>query len=115
MDDIDPQGKVSLSLVGEPPAPTGSGSSLGELRRRDRGSDRGETRAVGTAVASAASTARRPAAAPVASFEAAFEAELVSELGDLGPAGRVPAAGERGSHRAGGDDRGARGVPPASA
>ena len=27
VDDIDPQGKVSLSLVGEPPAPTGNGSS----------------------------------------------------------------------------------------
>ena len=39
VDDIDPQGKVSLSLAGEPPAPTGNGSGVGELGlagRRDR-------------------------------------------------------------------------------
>ncbi len=61
VDDIDPQGKVSLSLVGELPSVAGGGSPAGN----------GE-------------------AAPVASFEAAFDAELASELGDLGP-GPAPA------------------------
>ena len=29
VDDIDPQGKVSLSLVGDPPAPTGGSAATG--------------------------------------------------------------------------------------
>ena len=66
VDDIDPQGKVSLSLAGDPPAPTGGHRS-------------GAPGPV--------------AAAPAASFEASFEAELTGELGDLGP-GAAP-AGER--------------------
>ena len=67
VDDIDPQGKVSLSLAGEPPTPVASGA--------------------------AASAGR----APVVSFEAAFEAELAGELGDLGPgAGPAGGGGERG-------------------
>ena len=33
VDDIDPQGKVSLSLVGERPAPTGNGA--GSARQRE--------------------------------------------------------------------------------
>ena len=79
VDDIDPQGKVSLSLVGEPPSgPTGPPSSGGN----------------------GASTAGERRGGPaVASFEDAFEAELASELGDLGP------GPERGSDR-GGSDRG---------
>jgi polyribonucleotide nucleotidyltransferase len=74
VDDIDPQGKVSLSLAGAPPAPSGNGSGGG-----------------------------RPSEAPVAtgagpaSFEAAFEAELSTDLGPLGP-GPAPGAerGDRG-------------------
>ncbi|MDA8071962.1 MAG: polyribonucleotide nucleotidyltransferase [Actinomycetota bacterium] len=66
VDDIDPQGKVSLSLAGDPPASTGGHRS-------------GAPGPV--------------AAAPAASFEASFEAELTGELGDLGP-GAAP-AGER--------------------
>jgi len=110
VDDIDPQGKVSLSLAGEPPAPTGNGSA----------SSPGSAGASGSGGASRATAPSRDArgesgssAASVASFEAAFEAELVNELGDLGPG---PAAtgggdrGERGSHRGGdrGGDRGSR-------
>jgi len=64
VDDIDPQGKVSLSLVGEL-APSSPASGNG---------------AEGAGVAGAA-----PGAVPMASFEAAFEAELANELGDLGP------------------------------
>ncbi|HEY7949091.1 MAG TPA: polyribonucleotide nucleotidyltransferase [Acidimicrobiales bacterium] len=109
VDDIDPQGKVSLSLVGDPPAPTGGGAPSSSSERgpdrgsdRDRGDrggdrdrgDRGGSRG-GSPSASASSSA-----APVASFESAFEAELTSELGDLGPA---PAAG--GGDRDRGDSR----------
>ncbi|HTT85969.1 MAG TPA: polyribonucleotide nucleotidyltransferase [Acidimicrobiales bacterium] len=82
VDDIDPQGKVSLSLVGEAPAPAGNGSS-----------------AAGDAPASSGS---RPSAGPTASFEAAFEAELVGELGDLGPG---PATGGARNPERGGGDR----------
>ena len=112
VDDIDPQGKVSLSLAGAPPAPTGNGSSSSA----GAGSG-GSSRPAGPSRSSESGTgAQSSATAPVASFEAAFEAELVSELGDLGPG---PAAGggggggergERGSHRGGdrGGDRGPR-------
>ena len=90
VDDIDPQGKVSLSLAGEPPAdkPSGSGdrgerSDSGGRSRPPRGdhsdpggrSDRGRRPAESRAVPTGA-----------ASFEEAFEVELVQEFGDLGPA-----------------------------
>jgi len=71
VDDIDPQGKVSLSLAGEPPMPaSGSGDARGDLETS-------------------------PSGVPVASFEAAFEAELSSELGDLGPGAAPASGGER--------------------
>jgi polyribonucleotide nucleotidyltransferase len=75
VDDIDPQGKVSLSLAGAPTA-----------------SDGGAPNAGSSTVSAAA------AGLPVASFEAAFEAELTSELGDLGPG---PAAGAPDHDRSG--------------
>ncbi len=92
VDDIDPQGKVSLSLVGEPPASAGngaSGSSTGGTAapRRSDGSRRSDEPAV-----------------PVASFEAAFEAELADEFGDLGPGPAAGAERDRGGER-GGDRR----------
>jgi len=92
VDDIDPQGKVSLSLAGEPPAaqaPNGAAAGAPE-----RSSPRGSS----------------PAAVPVASFEAAFEAEIAGELGDLGPG---PAADQQRGERSDRDrDRGARRRPP---
>jgi polyribonucleotide nucleotidyltransferase len=105
VDDIDPQGKVSLSLVGEPPASAGgngasSGSSSGGRpeRQSERGSDRPPRDSGGSS------------GAPVSSFEAAFEAELVSELGDLGPGPAAGGGGERGGgDRDRGGDRGDRG------
>ena len=72
VDDIDPQGKVSLSLAGDLPAAERSG---------DGGGDRG-----------GAGGSSRPA---TVSFEDSFEAELVEEFGDLGPASP---AGERSDH-----------------
>jgi polyribonucleotide nucleotidyltransferase len=81
VDDIDPQGKVSLSLAGEAPASAGNGAGGSTSGRGGDGSP--------------------SAAVPTASFEAAFEAELSNELGPLGPG---PASGgER--ERSGGDRR----------
>jgi len=84
VDDIDPQGKVSLSLVGEPGEP-GEGADHGA---RPHGTGQGPARV---------------------SFEDAFEAELVADLGDLGPAAPSPPrggeAGQGGDRREGGRRR----------
>ncbi len=77
VDDIDPQGKVSLSLAG---TGEGAGDTVGSAEPR-AGAGVGGGRANG---------GEGP---PVLSFEDAFEAELAAELGDLGPA--VPAGGVR--------------------
>ena len=85
VDDIDPQGKVSLSLVGESGTADGDGASGGSTSR-----------------SSSRSGGEGPARV---SFEDAFEAELVADLGDLGPA--APAAPVRGgSGGQAGDRRG---------
>ncbi|HLI25325.1 MAG TPA: polyribonucleotide nucleotidyltransferase [Acidimicrobiales bacterium] len=70
VDDIDPQGKVSLSLAGEPPA--------GEAR---------PPATPGTAGVSRASGNGEEAAADVVSFEATWEQEAKATFGDLGPSG----------------------------
>ena len=118
VDDIDPQGKVSLSLAGAPPASTGngsgssSGSSGGSSSSSGGSGSGGSSRSAGTS-RSEDGGGPGTAVASVASFEAAFEAELVNDLGDLGP-GPAPSGGgdrgDRGSHRGGdrGGDRGAR-------
>ena len=116
VDDIDPQGKVSLSLAGEGPEGEGDGGGggggggsrdrgdrgdRGGRGDRDRGGrgdrdrgDRGDRdRGVSTA----------PAASGGASFEDSFEAELVEEFGDLGPA---VASGDSGERSGGGTRRG---------
>ncbi len=90
VDDIDPQGKVSLSLAGEAPEVKSGGGDGGRSRGDHAdpdgaGDDRGP---------------RRGAPAGAASFEDAFEEELVQEFGDLGPAAET--GGDRG-------DRGDRG------
>ncbi len=78
VDDIDPQGKVSLSLAGDPPAAVARSNGQGEDRPARRDTPRSD------AQRSDAPRESRPSA-PVASFEAAFEAEIAGELGDLGP------------------------------
>ena len=92
VDDIDPQGKVSLSMAGE--APVVSGRTAREDRPRSDRPDRG------------GNTARTSTSA-TATFEDAFEAELVGEFGDLGPA--APASSDvrsdGGDHRRGGRRR----------
>jgi polyribonucleotide nucleotidyltransferase len=114
VDDIDPQGKVSLSMAGEAPAPT-SGSSerngrgdggRGRSDRSDRG-DRGDH----ADPDGRPDGGRRPARAAsppsgAASFEDAFEVELVEEFGDLGP--RSVESSERPSGGGGGGRGGRR-------
>ncbi|NNN01095.1 MAG: polyribonucleotide nucleotidyltransferase [Acidimicrobiaceae bacterium] len=103
VDDIDPQGKVSLSLAGqyadmvapdsEPRAPRaprdGAERSGRERAPRDRAPrDRAPRDS---------QSASRPA--PTSSFEAAFEAELAGEIGDLGPGGPSLNEGDGGGRR----------------
>ena len=80
VDDIDPQGKVSLSLAG---APAESNDSSDEpAPARDR-------------------APRSESSAPKASssFEDSFEAELEAELGDLGPGAPAPSGDGGGRSR----------------
>ena len=116
VDDIDPQGKVSLSLAGEaPPAAV--------VRRRAGRPRRAAATAAATAAAAAvpgattpiratartaAAAGRAESAAPAgaASFEDAFEEELVQEFGDLGPA--VAESSDRPSGGGGGGRGGRR-------
>ena len=102
VDDIDPQGKVSLSLASAPEsgADAGGASSThgGGRGSGSGGNGSGASAERAPARQAAASSGSAPA---VTSFEDAFEAELVSELGDLGP-GAVEAEGRSNS---GGDRR----------
>ncbi|MGH9300495.1 MAG: polyribonucleotide nucleotidyltransferase [Acidimicrobiales bacterium] len=98
VDDIDPQGKVSLSLAGALVDAGGSGGG----NSGTGGSGRGGAPRGGPDT----ETARPPRSEPedgaprFVSFEAAFEGQAQSEFGDLGPAGEA--------HRGGDDDRGPR-------
>jgi polyribonucleotide nucleotidyltransferase len=104
VDDIDPQGKVSLSLASEP-------EGAGAPERGDRGSerdrgDRGDRSDRGGNGDAPGSGGR---ATP--SFEDAFEAELVADLGDLGPGAVESESGrsDRDRDRDRGGDRRSRG------
>ncbi len=110
VDDIDPQGKVSLSLAGAPPATTGGGSGSpgasgggsGENgRSRPRRDDRRDDRGSSGDDRGQKASGKPSSAAP--SFEDMFEVELVEEFGDLGPStsepAERPAGGSRGGRR----------------
>ncbi|HEX3981055.1 MAG TPA: polyribonucleotide nucleotidyltransferase [Acidimicrobiales bacterium] len=113
VDDIDPQGKVSLSLAGDPPA--GAASSNGDDRGRrseSRGDGGGRSRPRGDHAdpGDRPDRGRRPAdtgaaSSGAASFEEAFEVELVQEFGNLGPAVTEPSDRPSGG---GGGGRGGR-------
>jgi polyribonucleotide nucleotidyltransferase len=118
VDDIDPQGKVSLSLASAPEGggsggdsggSSGSGSSSssggnGSGSRSSSSSSRSDSGNGDRGSSSSSSSSSSPAPARTAdgsSFEDAFEAELVADLGDLGPGAAD-----------GGSDRGDRGDRP---
>jgi polyribonucleotide nucleotidyltransferase len=105
VDDIDPQGKVSLSIAGAPPATSGHERS-GERSRDDRGDrgDRGPRQDRGERDAERHASPAAEAVVPVASFEAAFAAELEETYGDLGP-GASAASRSRSSSDTGHSER----------
>ena len=90
VDDIDPQGKVSLSLAGEyasvatddetprqrPARDHADRPARDHAERPDRDADRPRRERDAS-----------PRTTPTSSFEAVFEAELADDLGDLGPGG----------------------------
>src|SRR4051794_40853014 len=86
VDDIDPQGKVSLSLVGDAPESDGNGSapSAPAASVPERTTDNG------------------PSETSAVSFEDFFEEEARKEFGDLGPA-------DTGARQGGGGSGGGRG------
>jgi polyribonucleotide nucleotidyltransferase len=113
VDDIDPQGKVSLSLASDPPPEKGSGSGDGADRggrgRGDRNNGGGSRGPRGDHADPGNGNDRRPSgtrSAPsgAASFEDAFEAELVEEFGNLGPA--APESSDRPTSGGGGSGGG---------
>jgi polyribonucleotide nucleotidyltransferase len=88
VDDIDPQGKVSLSLAGVEYPAAEPREPREPRERRDRRDDRPRE--------DRGPRESRPAQS---SFEASFEAELADELGDLGPGGPALGGEDRGPRR----------------
>ncbi|MGQ0521379.1 MAG: polyribonucleotide nucleotidyltransferase, partial [Actinomycetota bacterium] len=117
VDDIDQQGKVSLSPVGDSDASaSGGGGSRGGAEappRRSPRSDEARPAAASSVGASSAPTGAGSSAETV-SFEEVWESEAAKEFGDLGPApaaGADPGSGFGGARRERGDDRGPRRNP----
>ena len=118
VDDVDPNGKVSLSPADAPPSTGGGGGGRDRGDRDDRGGARSSDRPRGrdredrpardrdSAPAESASSDTGSGAVAV-SFEDAFEEELREEFGDLGPT-EAPRSGDGGGRGRGGD-RGRRG------
>jgi polyribonucleotide nucleotidyltransferase len=106
VDDIDPQGKVSLSLASVPEGAGGGGSpesgggssggSHSGVPRREQSS--GHSGGAPREERAPAPPDRNGGSSSTPSFEDAFEAELVADLGDLGPG-----AVEGGESRGGGN------------
>ena len=92
VEDIDPNGKVSLRPQGEGfDIPEGQEPAPRERRERAPREDRGPREPRGESADSGGTK--------VVSFEDEFEAELKSEFGDLGPASTPPAGDTRSSDR----------------
>ena len=85
VDDVDPNGKVSLSMASTPVADASEGDAT------ETESAPGESAAAPAAAAEAADGTERE----YVSFEDAFDAEISSELGDLGPASENRGGGDR--------------------
>ena len=102
VDDVDPSGKISLSLVGAGGDESASAPKTSETTTADAvefeqsgGSERTKPE----------SEAKSSPASSVVSFEAHFDEELRSEYGDLGPG---PSPSPRSSDREGGHGKGPR-------
>ncbi|MGH9060458.1 MAG: S1 RNA-binding domain-containing protein, partial [Acidimicrobiales bacterium] len=99
VDDIDPQGKVSLSLAS---SPAGGGDAGSGGARREAASTGGRRESGSTSDSGNGATAAAPAdGVAVASFEDSWEPEAEATFGDLGPAdvGSGAGAGDRGPRR----------------
>jgi polyribonucleotide nucleotidyltransferase len=95
VEDIDPQGKVSLRPVGEGfEVPEGAGGGDDRPPRRDRDRERPPRRE-----RDGGGDDRAVAAVATASFEDAFDAELRDQFGDLGPRSSNAPAGDDGPSR----------------
>jgi polyribonucleotide nucleotidyltransferase len=107
VDDIDPQGKVSLSLVGDFPDVVDEPRSRERRPERDSRPDRGprpdrdrpERDRPERDRPERDRPERASATAKSSSFEASFEAELAGEIGDLGPGGPAFSDGDGGGRR----------------
>jgi len=101
VDDIDPQGKVSLSLAGDEPVggeePSGNGAERAERAER-----------APRAVSAPSNGGDSDGGGDVVSFEDFFEDEARKEFGDLGPADTGSRAGGGGRGEGG---RGGEGGP----
>ena len=95
VDDVDPNGKVSLTPV--TPLVPGGGSGGGDAAPASSGS----SSSTSSDEAPAASSSSAPARETV-SFEDAFDAEVREEFGDLGPGSERPAGSGNGGGRSGG-------------
>ena len=109
VDDIDPQGKVSLSPVGDADGGAGgNGGSSGSGAVAGRSGPAPEpvaTRASAAGATGAAAVSSGGSDVQTVSFEDAFDAEIRSELGDLGPARSSSGGGGEGGDRRGGGGR----------
>jgi len=111
VDDIDPQGKVSLTPIGDADggdagANGGSSGSGAVAGRSGPAPDPVATRASAAGATGAAAVGSGGSDVQTVSFEDAFDAEIRDELGELGPAGR--SGGDGGGERRGGGGGGRR-------
>ncbi|MBO0714742.1 MAG: polyribonucleotide nucleotidyltransferase, partial [Acidimicrobiales bacterium] len=101
VDDIDPQGKVSLSLAGEDHASTGDREGGGRASSRpasaDQGGSRGGRASGGRGSGGAGGeSAGDDSGRQYVSFEESFDRQLEQDYGDLGPESVTVGAGGRG-------------------
>ncbi|MCX6511426.1 MAG: polyribonucleotide nucleotidyltransferase, partial [Actinobacteria bacterium] len=96
VDDVDPNGKVSLSMASTPVAEASEGEAA---------ATESAPREATPAPAAAAEATDGGAEREYVSFEDAFDAEISSELGDLGPASENRGGGDRNGGRRGGNRR----------
>jgi polyribonucleotide nucleotidyltransferase len=104
VEDIDPQGKISLSLIGDDGAPVGRKESTDSGQTPDAASAPSAAPAAAPSAAAPAAPATADDSTPVrrVSFEDTFASQLEAEFGNLGPADVAAAPREdRGPRRRG--------------